>query len=136
MTDFVFPNKNFTAYEPRGFFTKYKEILNKCKLYDVNVHTLRHTFTTRSLERGVDIKTLSKILGHARPSITLNRYGSSFLPTITVGKLNLPLYCSIKTFAGCGQNCGQKEHFNFLKISFVKNSNFQPYSYCGQIFLK
>lgn len=77
LTDFVFPNRNFTAYEPRGFFTKYKDILDKCKLYDVNVHTLRHTFATRSLERGVDIKTLSKILGHARPSITLDRYGSS-----------------------------------------------------------
>lgn len=77
LTDFVFPNSNFTAYEPRGFITKYKELLKKCKLYDVNVHTLRHTFATRSLERGVDIKTLSKILGHARPSITLDRYGSS-----------------------------------------------------------
>lgn len=77
LTDFVFPNRNFTAYEPRGFFTKYKEILDKCKLYDVNVHTLRHTFATRSLERGVDVKTLAKILGHARPSITLDRYGSS-----------------------------------------------------------
>ena len=77
LTDFVFPNKNFTAYEPRGFFTKYKDILDKCKLYDVNVHTLRHTFATRSLERGMDIKALSKILGHARPSITLDRYGSS-----------------------------------------------------------
>ena len=77
LTDFVFPNRNFTAYEPRRFFTKYKEILDNCKLYDVNVHTLRHTFATRSLERGVDIKTLLKILGHARPSITLDRYGSS-----------------------------------------------------------
>lgn len=77
--DFVFPNRNFTAYEPRGFYKKYKEIVGKCKLYDVNVHTLRHTFATRSLERGVDIKTLAKILGHARPSITLDRYGS-FLP--------------------------------------------------------
>lgn len=76
-TDFVFPNKNFTAYEPRGFYTKCKKFLDKCKLYDVNVHTFRHTFATRSLERGVDVKTLSKILGHARPSITLDRYGSS-----------------------------------------------------------
>ncbi len=77
ITDFVFPNRNFTAYEPRGFFAKYKEILDKCKLYDVNVHTLRHTFATRSLERGVDVRTLAKILGHARPSITHDRYGSS-----------------------------------------------------------
>ena len=73
MTDFVFPNKNFTAYKPRRFFTKYKDILDKFK----NVQTLRHTFTTPSLEHGADIKTLSKILCHARPSIKLDKYVSS-----------------------------------------------------------
>ena len=40
------------------------------------------------------------------------------------------------TFAGCGQNCGQKEYFNFLKISLIQSNGFQPYAYCGQIFLK
>ena len=40
----------------------------------MNYHTLRHTFATRCVELGFDVKTLSEILGHANVSITMNRY--------------------------------------------------------------
>ena len=42
-------------------------------------HSLRHTFATRALESGMDVKTLSEILGHKNPSITLSRYAHSFM---------------------------------------------------------
>jgi integrase len=42
-------------------------------------HAIRHTFATRALELGVDIKTLSEILGHANVSITLNTYNHSLM---------------------------------------------------------
>lgn len=42
-------------------------------------HTLRHTFATRALECGMDVKTLSEILGHKNPNVTLNRYAHSFM---------------------------------------------------------
>ena len=59
---------------PRTFEYRYKAILKRCSLEPVNYHALRHTFATRCIERGVDIKSLSEILGHSDVSITLNTY--------------------------------------------------------------
>lgn len=42
-------------------------------------HSLRHTFATRALECGMDVKTLSEILGHKNPTVTLSRYAHSLL---------------------------------------------------------
>lgn len=59
---------------PRTFEYRYKKILGSCGLDPVNYHTLRHTFATRCIEHGVDIKSLSEILGHSNAAITLNTY--------------------------------------------------------------
>lgn len=59
---------------PRTFEYRYKAILKRCSLDPINYHALRHTFATRCIERGVDIKSLSEILGHSDVSITLNTY--------------------------------------------------------------
>ena len=45
------------------------------QIKDANFHAMRHTFATRSLEAGMDIYVLSRILGHAQASTTLNKYG-------------------------------------------------------------
>ena len=42
-------------------------------------HSLRHTFATRALECGMDVKTLSEILGHKNATVTLNRYAHSLM---------------------------------------------------------
>ena len=41
---------------------------------DINYHALRHTFATRCVEAGFDIKSLSEILGHSSVKITLDKY--------------------------------------------------------------
>lgn len=60
--------------EPRNYYRRYKAILKKCGLEQYNYHALRHTFATRCVEYGFDIKSLSEILGHADVNITLRRY--------------------------------------------------------------
>ena len=39
-----------------------------------NFHALRHTFATRAIESGVNVKTLSDILGHSTVQITMDLY--------------------------------------------------------------
>lgn len=60
--------------EPRSMENHFKSVAEKCEIDNVNFHALRHTFATRCVELGFDIKSLSEILGHASVNITLNRY--------------------------------------------------------------
>lgn len=60
--------------EPRTMENYFKRMLQAAGLPNVNYHCLRHTFATRCVELGFDIKTLSEILGHANITITMNRY--------------------------------------------------------------
>ena len=40
----------------------------------MHAHTLRHTFATRAVELGFEIKSLSEVLGHSSTTVTLERY--------------------------------------------------------------
>lgn len=60
--------------EPRSMENCFKAVAKECDIKDVHFHTLRHTFATRCVEIGFDIKSLSEILGHASVNITLNCY--------------------------------------------------------------
>lgn len=60
--------------EPRKLQRYLKKYAGECGIEDIHFHTLRHTFATRCIEAGFDVKTLSEILGHASISVTLDRY--------------------------------------------------------------
>ena len=60
--------------EPRTLQNRFNTYLSKCGIKKANIHALRHTFATRCIALGFDIKTLSEILGHSNVNITLNRY--------------------------------------------------------------
>ena len=68
----VSDSENFVS--PRTFDYRYRTILTEAGIKIVNYHILRHTFATRCIRSGMDIKTLSEILGHSNVSITLNTY--------------------------------------------------------------
>lgn len=53
---------------------RFKTYLLEGGIADANFHSLRHTFATRCVEIGFDIKTLSEILGHSSVKITLDKY--------------------------------------------------------------
>ena len=60
--------------EPRTMENRFKSVLKKCGVQRINFHVLRHSFATKCVEFGFDIKSLSEILGHANVNITLDRY--------------------------------------------------------------
>jgi site-specific recombinase len=49
--------------EPRCMENQFKSVIDECGVSDLNFHALRHTFATRCIELGFDIKSLSEILG-------------------------------------------------------------------------
>ncbi len=60
--------------EPRALQYRIKKYTKECGLEGVHAHTLRHTFATRAVEVGFEIKSLSEVLGHSTTTITLERY--------------------------------------------------------------
>lgn len=71
--DYIITGKK-SFMEPRNYYRKYKRFMSRCGMGDFTFHALRHTFATRCIEQGFDIKSLSEILGHADVSITMQRY--------------------------------------------------------------
>ena len=71
---FLLTGKKGIFMEPRVIQNRFKKILKSCDIKDANFHCTRHTFATRCVELGFDVKSLSEILGHSNVAITLNRY--------------------------------------------------------------
>lgn len=70
---YVISNRpNFVS--TRTFDYRYKKALLDLGIPQINFHALRHTFATRCIEVGMDIKSVSQILGHSNAAITLNTY--------------------------------------------------------------
>lgn len=76
---YIITTKKNRLVDVRSYQRTYERILKKCQIKYKNFHCLRHTFATRALELGVDVKTLSELLGHSNATITLNRYAHSMM---------------------------------------------------------
>ena len=78
--------------EPRTMQNHFKKALKSSGVADANFHALRHTFATRCVEAGFDVKSLSEILGHASVNITMNRYVH---PSMELKKENMQRLASL-----------------------------------------
>jgi len=79
--DLVFCSEIGTPYEGRNLTRVLHRTLKKAGLEKMGVHALRHTFATRAIESGMDVRTLSEILSHAIVALTLQLYAHSSMET-------------------------------------------------------
>ena len=73
-SDFVFTEEDGEIINQKGFMNRYHTFLKKYGITDCRFHDLRHSFASLMLQRGVDFKTLSDILGHSQISTSLDIY--------------------------------------------------------------
>ncbi|MBA3825692.1 MAG: site-specific integrase [Ktedonobacterales bacterium] len=73
--DLVFANSSGNPLDPTALRTRFFAFLKEESLPRIRFHDLRHTAATLMLKRGVNVKVVSEMLGHANISITLGVYG-------------------------------------------------------------
>ena len=70
----VFPNRNYNVINQQNAILAWKKFCIKNDLEYKGMHALRHTFATRALESGIDVKVVSSMLGHKNVITTMNIY--------------------------------------------------------------
>ena len=76
ISDWIFPNPLHPEepVNPGYAYNRMKTILKNARLPSIRFHDLRHTFATIALGNGMDVKTLSAMLGHVSAATTLDIY--------------------------------------------------------------
>lgn len=77
--EYVVSGRSEYGAQIRSYQRTFTLLLKRLGIAHKGFHALRHTFATRALGCGMDVKTLSEILGHADPTVTLRRYAHSML---------------------------------------------------------
>jgi integrase len=63
---------------PNAQSAAWSDFADSIGMPEVTFHSLRHTLASQLIDAGVDIVTISKRLGHAKPDITLRIYAHLF----------------------------------------------------------
>ena len=84
----IFPSTIGTPQSTSNLLKSFKALLEKAKVLNIRFHDMRHTAASLMLNRGVSDFVVSKILGHSKPSTTLDIYGH-LIPVMHEGVGNL-----------------------------------------------
>ena len=71
----IFTSANGNPIHFRNLMRIFKSLLQAAGLPEIRFHDLRHTAASLMLNNGIPVIVVSRRLGHARPSITLDVYG-------------------------------------------------------------
>ena len=74
----IFARPNGAPQSPHTLSADWRKIAAKIGLDAVTFHALRHTYASVLIDAGVDVVKISKRLGHASPTMTLDVYGHLF----------------------------------------------------------
>lgn len=74
-SDYVFYSPTGGILESGSQRKRLQRLLESCGMEKIRFHDLRHTFATLALQNGVDVKTLSSLLGYYSAGVTLSIYG-------------------------------------------------------------
>jgi integrase len=78
--DLVFARWDGKTRSPHWLTQKFAQAMAALK-FDCSLHGLRHTHVSQLIAAGLDVLTISRRIGHAKPAITLDRYGHMFKNT-------------------------------------------------------
>ena len=73
-SEWVFPSPTGGPMSPDSVLHMLQRVLKQAGLPRIRFHDLRHTFATMALQNGVDVKTVSSMLGHYSAGFTLDTY--------------------------------------------------------------
>jgi integrase len=76
--DLLFADIDGNPILPTAFSTRWGEFAERIGMPELTFHMLRHTHASQLIDQGVDIVTISRRLGHAKPDITLRVYAHRF----------------------------------------------------------
>ncbi len=74
----LFGDSDGNPPSPNALSAAWSDFAERTGMPDVTFHALRHTHASQLIDAGVDIVTISKRLGHAKPDITLRIYAHLF----------------------------------------------------------
>ena len=109
-SEYVFPSPTGGPISPDSVLHMLQRVLKRAGLEKIPFHSLRHTFSVLALQNGVDIKTLSSMMGHTPQDFTLNTYAhkTTAMQTKAANAASSFLSGAIQQIPRIGQNLSQK----------------------------